>query len=87
MRTSLLLFTGEWCHTCKQVAPVLKQIALEFADKIDFKTVDIAQEPDLAAKYEVMSIPTIIILKNGQVADKINGFISKDNLTKKLEIK
>ena len=80
----LMLFTGEWCHACKQLSPVVKQVVQEFPDKIELKVVDISQEPDLATKYEVLSIPTLIILQGGQVLEKITGFISKDKLTGKI---
>lgn len=84
MSISLLLFTGEWCHACKQLTPVAQQVAREFTGQVELKTLDIAGEADLAAKYEVMSIPAIIIIKDGKATDKITGFISKENLIKRL---
>lgn len=80
----MTLFKSEWCPTCKQVSPVAKQIAHQYPDKIEIKEIDIVKEPELATKNEILNVPTLIISKNNQVLDRINGFISKENLIRKL---
>src|SRR5262245_66682563 len=61
-------FWAEWCGPCRAVAPVLDQIAEERADELRLVKVNIDEEPDLARRYGVMSIPTIILFKSGEPA-------------------
>ena len=82
----LALFTSAWCRTCKQVLPCINEVTRKYPDKIDFREIDVAQQPELATKYEVLSLPTLVVLKNGQVIERLNGFFSKDNLIKKLNL-
>ncbi|MFH1230628.1 MAG: thioredoxin domain-containing protein [Planctomycetota bacterium] len=82
----LVLFTSTWCRTCKQVLPFINEVAQKYPDKIDFREIDVAQQPELATKYEVLSLPTLMVLKNGLVIERLNGFFSKDNLIKKLNL-
>jgi thioredoxin 1 len=82
----LALFKNEFCHTCNQVSPVARQVAQQHPDKIDLQEIDISQNPELATKYEVFTLPTFIIIKQGQVIERISGFITKDKLIKKLNL-
>lgn len=82
----LALFTSSWCHTCKQVLPFINEITQKYPDKIDFRKIDVAQQPELATKYGVLSLPTLVVLKNGQIIERLNGFFSKDTLIKKLNL-
>jgi len=80
----LTLFKNQWCSACKQVTPIVNQVAQQYQGKIELNEVDIISHPELAAKNEILSVPTLIISKDNQVLDKITGFISHDKLTDKI---
>lgn len=67
-------FYAEWCGPCKMAAPIIDQLAQEFSDKALIVKVDVDANNELAGKYGVMSIPTVIIFKNGQEIDRKIGF-------------
>ena len=72
----LVDFWAEWCGPCKMLAPIIDEIAAEFKD-LKVVKVDVDAENEIAAKYDVHSIPTIIVFKNGKVKDTIVGFHQK----------
>jgi|MGYP003325034658 thioredoxin 1 len=65
-------FTASWCAPCKMVAPVIEQLSKELPD-VTFNTVDIDKQPDVAEAYRVRSVPTILIIKNGEVVNSLVG--------------
>lgn len=67
-------FYAEWCGPCKMAAPIIDQLADEYADKILIVKVDVDTNNELAGKYGVMSIPTVIIYKDGKEIDRKVGF-------------
>lgn len=75
----LIDFWATWCMPCKMLAPVIEEIAQE---AVGFKVgkVDVDAEPELARKYRVMSIPTVLVFKNGEVIASTVGVQSKDKL-------
>jgi thioredoxin 1 len=73
-------FFATWCGPCKMLGPVMDEVAEELADKAEFVKVDVDKEIELAARYEVRSIPTIFIFANGQVVDKTLGFSTKGEM-------
>ena len=78
-KTVLVDFYADWCGPCKMLAPVVEEVASEKGDiKVVKINVDDAQ--DLAMKYQVMSIPTIVIIKNGQEVKRSVGVVSKTDL-------
>lgn len=79
----LVDFYADWCGPCKMVAPVIEEIANEYQD-IKVAKLNIDNASDIAAKYGVMSIPTIILFKNGEEDGRIVGFRSKDALVDEL---
>lgn len=77
--TVLLDFFATWCGPCKMVAPILDQLAAENPDKTICK-IDVDKEPALAQQFSVMSIPTLILMKDGVIIDKMVGAGSKKKL-------
>ncbi|UXR70243.1 MULTISPECIES: thioredoxin [unclassified Staphylococcus] len=81
----LVDFWATWCGPCKMIAPVLEDLAADYEGKADILKLDVDQNQATAAKFEVMSIPTLIVFKNGQPVDKIVGFQPKENLAQVLD--
>ena len=79
----LLDFWAEWCGPCRMLAPVLDQIAAERTD-IKVGKVNVDNEPELARQFGVMSIPTLMVFKNGQVVNKSVGLVPKTAVEKLL---
>ena len=80
----LVDFWAEWCGPCKAVAPVLAEIADEEADRIRIAKVNVDEQPDLARQFNVMSIPTMIVFKDGENVGQIVGAKGKDQLLSEL---
>mgnify|MGYP000879195302 CR=1 FL=1 len=74
----LLDFWATWCGPCKMLTPVLEEVAKELEDKALIVKVDIDENPDLAKKYMVMSVPSLFAINNGEIADRTIGFMDKD---------
>ncbi|MGV3243710.1 thioredoxin [Staphylococcus sp. 11261D007BR] len=81
----LVDFWATWCGPCKMIAPVLEDLAEEYDGKADILKLDVDQNQATAAKYEVMSIPTLIVFKDGEPVDKVVGFQPKENLAQVLD--
>lgn len=79
-KLALVDFSAGWCNPCKMLAPVLEEISEEFAGKLDFFNADVDANDELALKYSIQNIPALVILKNGEIADRIVGFQSKEKL-------
>lgn len=69
----LVDFWAAWCGPCKMIAPVIEQLAGQYDGRVIVGKVDVDQEPELAGEYGVMSIPNVVILKDGEVADRKVG--------------
>jgi thioredoxin 1 len=80
----LVDFWAEWCGPCKMIAPIIDQIAVELTGKLKVGKVNVDDSPDLAGEYNVMSIPTLLIFKNGEPVDQIVGAMPKDKLLAKI---
>lgn len=81
----LVDFFAEWCGPCKMLAPILEKLSSEYAGKVDIIKVDIDEEGELAQKYGIQSIPTLVVFKGGEEADRVIGFQSEDNLKQLLD--
>ncbi len=66
-------FWAEWCGPCKMIAPILEEIADEQAGKLRVAKLNVDEAPDVARRYEVMSIPTLIVFRDGEPAKRIIG--------------
>jgi len=76
----LVDFWASWCMPCKVLSPTLDQLAEEYKDKVLVGKVNIDENRELAAKYGIMSIPNLILFKNGKAVDAIIGAVPKANI-------
>ena len=81
----LVDFWAEWCGPCKMVAPILDELASEYDGKVKIGKVNVDENRQLAGEYNIRSIPTLLIFKDGQVADQIVGLRSKRDFKAKLD--
>lgn len=80
----LVDFWAEWCHPCRMVAPVLEQIAGEQEGKLLIRKLNVDHSPDIARRYEIFSIPTLLLFKDGVVKKRIVGAKGKGQLMSEL---
>ena len=76
----LVDFWATWCGPCKMLSPVIEEIAKEYDGKIKVGKVNVDDEPDLAAKFGIEVIPTLILFKDGKIVGRISGYYGKDEL-------
>jgi len=79
---SVVDFWAEWCGPCKIMAPHFEAAAKELSGKVGFGKVDVESEQELAERFQIMSIPTTIFFKDGEMVERIVGAVPKDNLMK-----
>ncbi len=78
-------FWAEWCGPCKMVGPFIEQLAAEYEGKAAVGKIDIEENDDLATKYAIRNIPTVLFFKNGEVVDKMVGAAPKSAYEEKLK--
>ena len=81
----LVDYWAEWCGPCKMVAPILEEVAVDLSDKLTVGKVDVDENQELAAQLNIMSIPTLVLFKDGEVIDQAIGALSKAQLLSFLE--
>lgn len=81
----VLKFGAEWCGPCKQIAPVLEQLADEYQDRIKYVSIDVEESTEITAEYKIRNVPTIIFIKKGEIQDKAVGSISRNTIVEKIE--
>ncbi len=84
-RPVLVDFWAAWCAPCRMVAPLVKELAEEYEGRISFAKLDVDQNPKIASKYNIMSIPTLLIFKKGEPVSHIVGFRPKAELKRSLD--
>jgi thioredoxin 1 len=77
-------FWAEWCGPCKMIAPILEEIASEHAGKLSIAKLNVDENPDVARRYDVMSIPTLIVFKDGAPQKRLVGAKGKGQLLAEL---
>lgn len=78
-------FWATWCGPCRRVAPIMEELAEEYAGRVAIAKCDIEENDELAEQFQIMSVPTILFFKNGQLADKLVGAAPKDDIKKKID--
>ena len=78
-------FWATWCGPCKMIAPILEEVASEMAEKVKITKLDVDANNKTAGKYNIMSIPSLLFFKNGEVVDQVTGAIQKAQLIQRLE--
>jgi len=78
-------FWAEWCGPCKQIAPILQEIATEHGDDVTIAKLNVDDNPELARRFNVMSIPTLLVFSGGEVSKRLVGAKSKGALLEELD--
>lgn len=82
---TLVDFWADWCGPCKMIAPVLEELSNEYEGKAKIAKLDVDKNPMSSAKYQIRSIPTLVVFKDGEPVDGIMGAVPKQVLTNKLD--
>lgn len=78
-------FFATWCGPCKMLTPIFESLSNEMSDKVYFAKVDIDRSVEIAEEYKIVSIPTMIIFKNGKEVQRIVGFVPKEQIKSKIK--
>ena len=81
----LVDFWAAWCGPCRALAPIFEQLASQFDSKAKFVKVNVDECPDIAGKYRIMNIPTMLLFKDGEVLGNLVGALPKDSIKEKIE--
>jgi thioredoxin 1 len=82
---TLVDFTAAWCGPCKQMTPIVEQLAETYAGQVQIGKIDVDESPGVAAKYGIRSIPTLLFFRGGELVDELRGLVGKDVLEAKLK--
>lgn len=82
---ALVDFYADWCGPCKMMAPIIDQLAEEYEGTVKVGKLNVDDSPATSSKYKVMSIPTLLFIKNGEVVDTVVGVVSKNQLVEKID--
>ena len=82
---ALVDFWATWCPPCRMMAPVLESAEQQLGDKINFVKVDVDEQQQLAAKFDIMSIPTLVVFKDGKPVKRMSGYRPLDTFVEELK--
>ena len=77
-------FGTEWCSPCKTMEPIIESVANQLGNKVKVMSIDVEDEPDLATKYKIRNVPTILYFKNGELKDKSVGAMAESDLINRI---
>ncbi len=80
----LVEFWAEWCPPCKLLAPILDELATDFGEGLRVRKVNADEQPDLAARFDVMAVPTILLFVDGEIRMRLVGALSKPRLVEEI---
>ena len=81
----LVDFWAPWCGPCRMVGPEVEAVAAEYAGRANVVKINVDEQPELAGRYGIMSIPTIIVIKNGEIAEQVVGAVNRGKLKEMLD--
>ena len=84
-KPTVIDFWAEWCGPCRTIAPIVEELAEEYADRVNIGKCDVDSADDVVATYRVRNIPTLVFIKDGNVVGKHVGAISRNDLVAKIE--
>lgn len=84
-KTVLVDFYADWCGPCKMLSPLVEEVAVEYADRLTVGKLDVDANPEVVGKYGVMSMPTLLFFRNGQVVGQHIGYLPKAQLSTVVE--
>lgn len=80
----LVDFYADWCQPCKMLSPLIEEIGREYQGKLKVCKINVEEAPEVTSSYGIMSIPTLMLFKNGKVSDQLTGVLTKQQLNKKI---
>ncbi|MBI5378873.1 MAG: thioredoxin [Nitrospirae bacterium] len=81
----LVDFWAVWCGPCQMVAPIVEELAQEYAGRLKVLKLNTDENPDIAGRYRIMGIPTLMFFRKGQIADQVVGAVGKSQLKSKID--
>ena len=81
----LVDFWAPWCGPCRQIAPLIEELAIQYSGKVKIGKVNVDDNPETAQKYDIMNIPTLLLFKNGEVAERFIGLPPRSKLEAALQ--
>ncbi len=81
----LVDFWADWCMPCRMLSPIVEEVALELGDKLKVVKVNVDENPDVATRYGIQAIPTLLVFKDGRIVTEVVGYVSKRALLDRLE--